>query len=208
MVATWRLPQPVPRNSVSWFTCEKQVSLCYIIIYNVSFNYYMFFLSRWCWWSNKASLFAIVDLLKTFQQIFSMKIWYGNDLCEIHPSTPVATNLITSQMPPSVYWVYRELARLAITHTHTHTSLTNRVLLPRDELKRHYTLGEYSLGVEMEDVSSFDEELSDCLYKSPTENLNLVRGKQDTSIHICKRMNTSVEKKSSCKSTDTTSSLK
>lgn len=45
----------------------------------------------------------------------------------------------------------------------------------RDELKRHYTLGEYWIEVEMEDLASFDEDLSDCLYKLPTENLPLVR---------------------------------
>lgn len=44
----------------------------------------------------------------------------------------------------------------------------------RDELKRHYTLGEYWVEVEMEDLASFDEDLSDCLYKLPTENLPLV----------------------------------
>ncbi|XP_005738175.1 DNA replication licensing factor MCM5 [Pundamilia nyererei] len=44
----------------------------------------------------------------------------------------------------------------------------------RDELKRHYTLGEYWLEVEMEDLASFDEDLSDCLYKLPTENLPLL----------------------------------
>lgn len=44
----------------------------------------------------------------------------------------------------------------------------------RDELKRHYTLGEYWVEVEMEDLASFDEDLSDCLYKLPTENLTLV----------------------------------
>lgn len=44
----------------------------------------------------------------------------------------------------------------------------------RDELKRHYTLGEYWIEVEMEDLASFDEDLSDCLYKLPTENLSLV----------------------------------
>ncbi|MEQ2193879.1 minichromosome maintenance protein 5 [Xenoophorus captivus] len=43
----------------------------------------------------------------------------------------------------------------------------------RDELKRHYTLGEYCVEVEMEDLASFDEDLSDCLYKLPTENLPL-----------------------------------
>lgn len=44
----------------------------------------------------------------------------------------------------------------------------------RDELKRHYTLGEFWVEVEMEDLSSFDEDLSDCLHKLPTENLPLV----------------------------------
>lgn len=48
-------------------------------------------------------------------------------------------------------------------------------LVSRDELKRHYTLGEYWIEVEMEDLASFDEDLSDCLYKLPTENLPLVR---------------------------------
>uniref|UniRef100_A0A8C2C282 DNA replication licensing factor MCM5 n=1 Tax=Cyprinus carpio TaxID=7962 RepID=A0A8C2C282_CYPCA len=42
------------------------------------------------------------------------------------------------------------------------------------ELKRHYTLGEYWIEVEMEDLASFDEDLSDCLYKLPTENLPLL----------------------------------
>jgi len=31
--------------------------------------------------------------------------------------------------------------------------------------------------VEMEDLSSFDEELSDCLYKVPSENLPMVSSK-------------------------------
>uniref|UniRef100_A0A665UNN9 DNA replication licensing factor MCM5 n=1 Tax=Echeneis naucrates TaxID=173247 RepID=A0A665UNN9_ECHNA len=44
----------------------------------------------------------------------------------------------------------------------------------RDELKRHYTLGEYWVEVEIEDLASFDEDLSDCLYKLPTENLALL----------------------------------
>uniref|UniRef100_A0AAY4CUY5 DNA replication licensing factor MCM5 n=1 Tax=Denticeps clupeoides TaxID=299321 RepID=A0AAY4CUY5_9TELE len=43
----------------------------------------------------------------------------------------------------------------------------------RDDLKRHYTLGEYWVEVEMEDLASFDEDLSDCLYKLPSENLPL-----------------------------------
>ncbi|XP_037544407.1 DNA replication licensing factor mcm5-like [Nematolebias whitei] len=44
----------------------------------------------------------------------------------------------------------------------------------RDELKRHYTLGEYWVEVELEDLASFDEDLSDCLYKLPTDNLPLL----------------------------------
>uniref|UniRef100_A0A6Q2X1F3 DNA replication licensing factor MCM5 n=1 Tax=Esox lucius TaxID=8010 RepID=A0A6Q2X1F3_ESOLU len=43
----------------------------------------------------------------------------------------------------------------------------------RDDLKRHYTLGEYWVEVEMEDLASFDEDLSDCLHKLPSENLPL-----------------------------------
>lgn len=46
----------------------------------------------------------------------------------------------------------------------------------RDELKRHYNLGEYWIEVEMEDLASFDEDLADYLYKQPTEHLQLVSG--------------------------------
>lgn len=52
-------------------------------------------------------------------------------------------------------------------------------LLPahtRDELKRHYNLGEYWVEVEMEDLASFDEDLADYLYKQPAEHLQLVSG--------------------------------
>lgn len=35
-------------------------------------------------------------------------------------------------------------------------------------------MGEFWVEVEMEDLASFDEDLSDCLYKMPTENLQLV----------------------------------
>lgn len=45
----------------------------------------------------------------------------------------------------------------------------------RDELKRHYNLGQYWVEVEMEDLASFDEDLADYLYKQPTEHLQLVR---------------------------------
>lgn len=44
----------------------------------------------------------------------------------------------------------------------------------RDELKRHYNLGEYWIEVEMEDLASFDEDLADSLYKQPAEHLELV----------------------------------
>ncbi|XP_044159657.1 DNA replication licensing factor MCM5 [Bufo gargarizans] len=44
----------------------------------------------------------------------------------------------------------------------------------RDELKRHYNLGEYWIEVEMEDLASFDEDLADYLYKQPTEHLQLL----------------------------------
>ena len=47
---------------------------------------------------------------------------------------------------------------------------------PRDELKRHYNLGEYWIEVEMEDLASFDEDLADYLYKQPAEHLQLVSG--------------------------------
>ncbi|XP_078496637.1 DNA replication licensing factor MCM5 [Lissotriton helveticus] len=43
----------------------------------------------------------------------------------------------------------------------------------RDELKRHYNLGEFWIEVEMEDLASFDEDLADYLYKQPTEHLQL-----------------------------------
>ncbi|XP_010614222.1 DNA replication licensing factor MCM5 isoform X1 [Fukomys damarensis] len=44
----------------------------------------------------------------------------------------------------------------------------------RDELKRHYNLGEYWIEVEMEDLASFDEDLADSLYKQPAEHLELL----------------------------------
>ncbi|NWX29881.1 MCM5 factor, partial [Notiomystis cincta] len=44
----------------------------------------------------------------------------------------------------------------------------------RDELKRHYNLGQYWVEVEMEDLASFDEDLADYLYKQPAEHLQLL----------------------------------
>ncbi|XP_061436243.1 DNA replication licensing factor MCM5 [Lethenteron reissneri] len=43
----------------------------------------------------------------------------------------------------------------------------------RDELKRHYNLGEFWIEVELEDLSSFDEDLADTLTKQPAEFLPL-----------------------------------
>uniref|UniRef100_A0A4W3GP79 MCM N-terminal domain-containing protein n=1 Tax=Callorhinchus milii TaxID=7868 RepID=A0A4W3GP79_CALMI len=45
----------------------------------------------------------------------------------------------------------------------------------RDELKRHYNLGEYWIEVSIEDLSGFDENLADYLLKQPSEHLPLVR---------------------------------
>ncbi|XP_069766056.1 DNA replication licensing factor MCM5 isoform X3 [Narcine bancroftii] len=44
----------------------------------------------------------------------------------------------------------------------------------RDELKRHYNLGEYWIEVSLEDLSSFDEDLADTLLKQPSEHLPLL----------------------------------
>lgn len=44
----------------------------------------------------------------------------------------------------------------------------------RDQLQRHYNLGQYWLQVDLEDLSSFDSQLSDKLNKSPAEYLPLV----------------------------------
>ncbi|XP_077996532.1 DNA replication licensing factor mcm5-like [Glandiceps talaboti] len=43
----------------------------------------------------------------------------------------------------------------------------------RDELKRHYNLGQYYLEVNVDDLSSFDEELADKLCKQPSEHVPL-----------------------------------
>uniref|UniRef100_V9KHZ1 DNA replication licensing factor MCM5 n=2 Tax=Callorhinchus milii TaxID=7868 RepID=V9KHZ1_CALMI len=44
----------------------------------------------------------------------------------------------------------------------------------RDELKRHYNLGEYWIEVSIEDLSGFDENLADYLLKQPSEHLPLL----------------------------------
>ncbi|XP_020618458.1 DNA replication licensing factor mcm5-like [Orbicella faveolata] len=43
----------------------------------------------------------------------------------------------------------------------------------RDQLKRHYNLGQYYLEVDLQDLTSFDEQLADKLTKSPAEFLPL-----------------------------------
>lgn len=43
-----------------------------------------------------------------------------------------------------------------------------------DQLKRHYNLGQYYLEVDLQDLTSFDEQLADKLTKSPAEFLPLV----------------------------------
>lgn len=44
----------------------------------------------------------------------------------------------------------------------------------RDQLKRHYNLGQFYLEVDLQDLTSFDEQLADKLAKSPAEFLPLV----------------------------------
>lgn len=43
-----------------------------------------------------------------------------------------------------------------------------------DQLKRHYNLGQFYLEVDLQDLTSFDEQLADKLTKSPAEFLPLV----------------------------------
>ena len=43
-----------------------------------------------------------------------------------------------------------------------------------DQLKRHYNLGQYYLEVDLQDLTSYDEQLADKLTKSPAEFLPLV----------------------------------
>lgn len=46
--------------------------------------------------------------------------------------------------------------------------------IERDELKRHYNVGQYWIEVEIEDLASFDEDLANYIYKQPVEHLQLV----------------------------------
>uniref|UniRef100_H3A8U4 DNA replication licensing factor MCM5 n=1 Tax=Latimeria chalumnae TaxID=7897 RepID=H3A8U4_LATCH len=67
----------------------------------------------------------------------------------------------------------------------TGTDRTGFTYKYRDELKRHYTLGEFWIEVEMEDLASFNEDLADCLLKQPSEHLPLVR---DLGLSVCVRV--------------------
>ena len=51
----------------------------------------------------------------------------------------------------------------------------------RDQLKRHYNLGQYYIEVQLEDVASFDENLAEKLVKQPTEHTALVG-------HLCSKI--------------------
>ncbi|XP_015687244.1 DNA replication licensing factor MCM5 [Protobothrops mucrosquamatus] len=44
----------------------------------------------------------------------------------------------------------------------------------RDELKRHYNVGQYWIEVEIEDLASFDEDLANYVHKQPVEHLQLL----------------------------------
>uniref|UniRef100_A0A452UQG5 DNA replication licensing factor MCM5 n=1 Tax=Ursus maritimus TaxID=29073 RepID=A0A452UQG5_URSMA len=80
----------------------------------------------------------------------------------------------------------RELAEWGQASWLISSSLYSAPTLPpahaRDELKRHYNLGEYWVEVEMEDLASFDEDLADYLYKQPAEHLQL----SDMMSHLVK----------------------
>lgn len=45
----------------------------------------------------------------------------------------------------------------------------------RDQLKRHYNLRQFWLEVDLEDLSSFDAQLADKLFRQPSEYISLVR---------------------------------
>ena len=53
-------------------------------------------------------------------------------------------------------------------------SLILSIFFGRDQLKRHYNLGQYYLEVDLQDLISYDEQLADKLTKNPAEFLPLV----------------------------------
>ena len=56
---------------------------------------------------------------------------------------------------------------------HVATSASGVVYLYRDQLKRHYNLGDYWLEVDLGDLASYDDELADFIYKQPAEYVPL-----------------------------------
>ena len=56
---------------------------------------------------------------------------------------------------------------------HIATAASGVVYLYRDQLKRHYNLGEYWLEVDLSHVASFDDELADLIYQQPAEHVPL-----------------------------------
>ena len=56
---------------------------------------------------------------------------------------------------------------------HVATSASGVVYLYRDQLKRHYNLGEHWLEVDLGDLASYDDELADFIYKQPAEYVPL-----------------------------------
>lgn len=53
-------------------------------------------------------------------------------------------------------------------------SFARFALVLREQLKRHYNLGQYKVSVALEDLSSFDAQLADKLTRLPAEYLPLV----------------------------------
>ena len=53
----------------------------------------------------------------------------------------------------------------------------------RDQLKRHYNLGQYYLEVDLQDLTSYDEQLADKLTKNPAEFLPLVSFSYDFDLN-------------------------
>ncbi len=47
-------------------------------------------------------------------------------------------------------------------------------IFSRDQLKRHYNLGQYWIQIDIDDLSSFDSKLADKLIRLPAEYLPLV----------------------------------
>lgn len=62
----------------------------------------------------------------------------------------------------------------ALSATHPHSPHHSPPGACRDQLKRHYNLGQYWLVVELGDLSSFDAQLADKLSRLPSEFMPMV----------------------------------